>query len=158
VSALQLSDIASVAVADTWDDLVFVGPLDAITPSNSRPTAHFAAAQAMADLEELGQTYDLLVIHPNQAEALRTAYAEDLARMLTSAGFTEGYFVSPRIPAGTAYVCQKGMVGAVGFEVGLTVEPYRDPKTRSTWVQAYVVPAFAVDRPFAAKTITGLGS
>lgn len=158
VSALQGSDIASLAVSSSWDDLVFVGPLDAITPSAQRPTAHFAAAQALADLEELGQTYDLLVVHPDQAEALRTAYAEDLARMLTSAGFAEGIFVSPRIPAGTAYVCRKGFVGVVAFETPLTVESWREPKTRMWRVQAFVGPAFAVDRPFAAKAITGLGS
>jgi hypothetical protein len=156
VAALQASDIGTFAAPNSWDDLVFVGPLDAITPSAQRPNAHFAAAQAMADLEELGQTYDLLVVHPDQAEALRTAYAEDLGRMLTSAGFTEGMFVSARIPAGTVYVCQKGGVGAVGFESPLVVETWREAKTRSWWVQAFAVPAFAVDRPFAAKKITGV--
>lgn len=65
-------------------------------------------------------------------------------------------FVSARIPAGTVYVCQKGNVGTVGFEVPLNVETWRDYSNRSWWVQAYCVPAFAVDRPFAAKTITGV--
>ena len=45
------------------------------------------------------------------------------------------------------------MVGTVGFEQGLTVEVYDDRSTRSTWVQAYAVPAFAVDRPYVAKRI-----
>lgn len=156
VTALGAAGIGSVAVASTWDNLVFVGPLDAITASADRPTAHFAAAQALADLEELGVQHDLLIVHPNQAEALRTAYAEDLDRMLTSAGFTEGMFVSARIPAGTVYVCQKGNVGTVGFEVPLTVKTWPDPARRQWIVQAYCVPAFAVDRPFAAKTITGV--
>lgn len=155
VTALGAAGIASVAFT-SWSDLKFVGPLTDITPSGARPTAAFAAAQALADLEELGVKHNLLIVHPNEAEALRTAYAEDLERMLTSAGFTEGMFVSARIPAGTVYVCQKGNVGTVGFEVPLTVETWRDYSTRSWWVQAFVVPAFAVDRPFAAKTIVGV--
>lgn len=156
VAALQAASVATFAPAAGWDDLVMVGPLDAITPSADRPTAHFAEAQEMADLEELGVRHDTLVVHPEQARQLRTAYAENLDDMLASAGFTGGMFANPRIPAGTAFVAQGGMVGTVGFEVPLTVEVYDDRATRSKWVQAYAVPAFAVDRPYAAKKITGL--
>ncbi|BBX62805.1 hypothetical protein MSAS_19790 [Mycobacterium saskatchewanense] len=156
VDALQAADIGSLATATTWNDLVFVGPLDQITASADRPTAHFAEVQEMADLEELGVVYDLLVVHPEQARQLRTAYADRLDDMLASAGFTNGMFVNPRLPAGTAYVCQKGNLGVVGFEVPLTVETWRDPATRQWIVQAYCVPAFAIDRPYAAKKITGL--
>ena len=95
-------------------------------------------------------------MHPSQARALREAYAENLGAMLDSAGLK--MFSNPRIPAGTAYVCQGGMVGTVGFEAPLTVDVYDDRSTRSTWVQAYAVPAFAVDRPYAAKKITGLAA
>jgi hypothetical protein len=156
VAAVQAADIDSVTTASGWDDLKFVGPLDAITASADRPTAHFAEAQELADLEELGATHDLLLLHPEQARQLRTAYAEDLEDMLASAGFTNGMFVNPRIPAGTAFVCQAGAVGVVGFETPLVVDTWEDKATRSWWVQAYAVPAFAVDRPFAAKKITGL--
>ena len=76
--------------------------------------------------------------------------------MLTSAGFTKGMFVSPRLPEGTAYLVVSGGVGVVGFEVGLTVETWEDYATRSWFVQAFAVPAFAVDRPYAAKKITSL--
>jgi hypothetical protein len=51
---------------------------------------------------------------------------------------------------------RSGNVGVVGFEVPLTVETWRDYKTRSWFVQAFCVPAFAVDRPFAMKQITGI--
>ena len=156
VEALQAAPIASVATLNSWDNLVMVGPLDTITPSASRPTAHFAQAQELADLEELGVTHDTLLVHPAQARALRTAYAEELTAMLESVGMT--MFSNPRIPAGTAFVAQGGMVGTVGFETALTVEVYDDRSTRSMWVQAYAVPAFAVDRPYAAKKITGLSA
>lgn len=158
VAALQAANVGSLVPAAGWDDMVMVGPLDAITPSADRPTAHFAEAQEMADLEELGVRHDVLVVHPEQARHLRTAYAENLDDMLASAGFTEGMFANPRIPAGTAFVAQAGMVGTIGFEVPLTVEVYDDRATRSKWVQAYAVPAFAVDRPYAAKKITGLST
>ena len=77
---------------------------------------------------------------------------------LASAGYSNGMFVNPHLPAGIAYVCRAGNVGTIGFEVPLTVETWRDASTRSWWMQAFCVPAFAVDRPFAAKKITGLSS
>jgi hypothetical protein len=157
VEALQAADIGSFAPASGWEALTFVGPLDAITPSAQRPTSHFAEAQELADLEELGVTHDTLIVHPEQARQLRTAYAENLDDMLASAGFTGGMFANPRVPAGTAFVAQGGMVGTIGFEsAGLVVDTWEDKATRSWWVQAYAVPAFAVDRPYAAKKIVGL--
>ncbi|MCW2685516.1 MAG: hypothetical protein JWR37_406 [Mycobacterium sp.] len=154
VSALQAANIGAFAPANGWANLKFVGPLDAITPSASRPTAHFAQAQQLADLDELGTVFDLLVVHPEQATQLRTAYAEGLDDMLKSVGVE--MFISPRIPAGIAYLAQKGQVGAVGFEYGLVTEVWDDYPTRSNWVQTFVVPAIAVTSPFRAKTITSL--
>lgn len=147
-------DAANTVTGHTWDGLVFVGPLDAITPSANRPTADLSAAQLASDLQELGVKHDLLIVHPNQAHALRVAYGENLDAMLTSAGI--GLFSNPRMTAGTAYACEKGQVGTIGFEHPLTVTAWREEGTRSTWVQAFVVPAMAVDRPFALKKITGL--
>lgn len=151
MQAIAAAGVGTIVPASNWEDLVFVGPLDQITPSADRPTAHLAEAQELADLEELGVTLDLLVVHPTQARQLRTAYAEGLDDMLKSAGLE--MFANPRIPQGEAYVVEKGMVGTIGFEAPLTVEVYDDRSTRSTWVQAYAVPAFAVDRPYAAKRI-----
>jgi hypothetical protein len=88
-------------------------------------------------------------VHPSQARALRQAYAENLGAMLESAGLE--MFSNPRVPEGSAFVAQGGMVGSVGFEAPLTVEVYDDRSTRSTWMQAYAVPASAVDPPYAAK-------
>lgn len=156
VAALEAATIATVAVSNPWDSLTFVGPDANLTPGPDRPTSHFAQAQELADLEELGVVHDTLLVHPSQARALREAYAENLGAMLDSVGLK--MFSNPRIPAGTAYVCQGGMVGTVGFEAPLTVDVIDERKTRSTWVQAYAVPAFAVDRPYAAKRITGLAA
>lgn len=154
VQELQAAPIATVAASKSWDDLVTVGPLTDITESADRPTAHFAQAQELADLDELGVTLDTLLVHPNQARALKIAYAQDLDSVLKSSGLT--MFSNPRIPAGTAYLVEAGAVGTVGFEEPLTTEVWEDKTTRSWWVQAFVVPALAVDRPYAAKKLTGL--
>ncbi|MGK9270329.1 hypothetical protein KXR83_04925 [Williamsia muralis] len=138
----------------SWSDLVFVGPEVDLTPSHERPTADLSAAQLAADLQELGVKHDLLVVHPEQAHALRTAYDDNLEAMLKSAGLA--MFSNPRVTAGTAWAVEGGRVGTVGFETPLTVDVWDDRSTRSTWVQAYAVPALAVDRPYAAKRITGL--
>lgn len=147
-------DSANTVTGHSWESLVFVGALASITASNDRPTADFSAAQLKSDLQELGVKHDVLVVHPNQAHRLRTAYGDQLQAMLDSAGLS--LFSNPRVTAGVAYVGEKGGVGTVGFEEPLTVQAWEDKATRSWWVQAYAVPAFAVERPYAMKKITGL--
>lgn len=147
-------DGANTVTGNSWESLVFVGPLASITASASRPTADFSSAQLASDLQELGVKHDLLVVHPNQAHKLRTAYGEGLAAMLESAGLE--LFSNPRVTAGVAYALEKGTVGTVGFEEPLTVNVIDKRETRSMWVQAFAVPAFAVERPYALKKITGL--
>ncbi|SHU33718.1 major capsid protein [Mycobacteroides abscessus] len=137
-----------------WGNLTFVGPEANLTPSALRPTADFSAAQLASSLQELGITHDLLVLHPAQAHDLRVAYGDQLGAMLASAGLT--MFENPRITAGEGWVLQRGQVGIVGFEHPLTVNVWDDRSVRSTWVQAYCVPALAVEKPYAAKKLTGL--
>ncbi|MDV7101661.1 major capsid protein [Gordonia amicalis] len=150
-----IEDAAIESIAgNNWASLVIVGPEADLTPSIARPTADLSSAQLAADLEELGVTHNLLVVHPNEAHSLRTAYGEGLDAMLKSAGVK--LFSNPRVEAGVAWAVQAGEVGTVGFEKPLTVEVWDDRSTRSKWVQSYAVPAFAVDRPFAAKKIIGL--
>lgn len=151
VAAINAAGVGILSPSSNWADLTFVGPEANLTPSAERPTAHFATTQLMADLEELGITHDLLIVHPTQAAELRTAYAEGLDAMLKSAGLE--MFSNSRIPEGDAFTVEKGAVGVVGFEAALTVDVWDDRSTRSTWVQAYAVPAFAVDRPHAVKRI-----
>ncbi|WP_230587785.1 major capsid protein [Mycobacterium avium] len=61
VAALEAADIATVAVSNPWDSLTFVGPDANLTPGPDRPTSHFAQAQELADLEELGVVHDTLL-------------------------------------------------------------------------------------------------
>jgi hypothetical protein len=156
IAAVEAADPASIAVSTPWDAAITVGPLDTLTTSNELPTAHFADAQELADLDELGTVLDTLLVHPAQARALKTLYGPRLDDVLKSAGLT--MFSNPRLTDGTAYLVEKGMVGAVGWEFGLTTESWLDQSIRSWRVQSYVVPALAVDRPHACKKLTGLAS
>lgn len=158
VRALEEVD-AAIGMANTvaghdWSAAITVGPLDDLTPSDKLPLADLSAAQLASDLQELGIRHDLLIVHPNQAHDLRVLYGDKLDAVLKSAGME--LFSNPRIEAGTAWCVEKGLVGTIGLEHPLTVTTWRDEATRSTWVQAFCVPAFAVDRPYAAKKLVGL--
>lgn len=145
---------ANVVPGHDWGGLVTIGPEADLTPSAELPTADLSAAQLASDLQELGVRHNLLLVHPNEAHSLRVAYGDKLDAMLSSAGVK--MFANPRIAAGIGWAVESGQVGTVGFESPLTVDVWEDRATRSWWVQAYVVPAMGVDRPFAAKKLTGL--
>ena len=154
VATLEAASPASIGVATSWDDLVTVGDPTPLTGSQFLPTASFADAQELADLDEMGVVLDKLIVSPGGARALRTAYGRDLAAVLESAGLT--MVSNPRIADGVAYVVQSGQVGTIAFETPLTVDVWEDKSTRSWVVQAFAVPAFAVDRPYAVKKLLGI--
>lgn len=159
VAKMTDAGIGTFTPAAGWEALRFVGPLDQLTESADRPSAHWAEVQMMSDLEEMGVKHDLLIVHPEQAKQLKTAYGPDLDAALESAGFTNGMFANPRVPAGVAWTVEQGAVGTIGWEsAGLVVDVIDDRLTRSKTVQAYAVPAIAIDRPYAAKQITGLST
>ncbi|MGD9517533.1 major capsid protein [Mycolicibacterium sp.] len=95
----------NVVSGSDWSALVTIGPEAELTPSGELPTADLSAAQLASDLQELGVKHDLLVVHPNEAHALRTAYADRLDAMLKSAGVE--LFANPRVTAGTAWTVEK---------------------------------------------------
>ena len=158
IAALAAIDAAvtgeNTVTGNDWGGLVTVGDPSTHTSNADRPTADFSAAQLASDLQELGVRHDLLIVHPNQAHALRVGYGDQLDAVLKSAGLT--LFANPRVTAGTGYLVEKGKAGIVGFEQPLTVEVYDDRAIRSTWIQGYCVPAFATERPYAVKKLTGL--
>jgi hypothetical protein len=135
-----------------WTTVVLNG--NTPTPNNALPTSDLAFAQLASDIQEIGVVHDLLVVHPQEAATLKTAYAAQLAEMLKSANVE--LFSNPRVTPGTAWAIEKGQVGTVGFELPLTVDIIDDRQSRSKIVQAYVVPAIAITKIQAAKKITGL--
>lgn len=64
---------------------------------------------------------------------------------------------SPRVPSGTAILCQRNSCGAIFDEVGLTVMPMEeDRKTLSWYSIVRRVSAIAIDQPKAICKITGV--
>lgn len=138
----------------SWGDAIITGPLDQLTPSGELPTADWSKAQLTADLQQLGVHHDVLVVHPSSAHALRVLYADKLANVLESAGLQ--LISNNKVAINIAYVAAKGQAGIIAFETPLTVTSWPDPETRTTVVQAFVVPAFAVTKPFHVKRILGI--
>ncbi|OOL30779.1 hypothetical protein GQ85_17695 [Rhodococcus rhodochrous] len=151
IAGAGVEDIASTAA---WDAFI----PDGATPSApaDRPTATLAQALEAFEDDALGVTPDTLLVAPAEARVLRTAYGKDLGDVLGSFGLT--MVSNARLTPGAAYVLEAGAVGSVGFEVPLTTEVYDERSTRSQWVQSYAVPAFAVEKPYAAKRLTALAT
>jgi hypothetical protein len=78
-----------------------------------------------------------------------------LPDVLTALGI-EQVRTSMQVTSGTAYAVETGQAGRLTFERALTTEVIPDRETRSTWIQAYAVPAFAITKPGAVRKITGL--
>ncbi|MGU3583060.1 major capsid protein [Rhodococcus sp. C26F] len=154
MAAIAAADIDSIVATTAWDEAIIEGA----TPSSpaERPTGTLAQALEMFESDSLGIVPNTLLVAPQEARVLRTLYGKDLGAVLDSFGLT--LVSNARLEAGAAYVLRAGEVGTVGFEDPLTVEVYDDRATRSKWVQAFCVPAFAVEKPYAAKKLTALAS
>lgn len=143
---------AGVVPGNDWSDVTLTGTSP--TPNNARPFADFAKVQLAADIEELGVTYDLLIVNPQEKHNLRIAYGPELDEILKEAGIE--LFASNRVSAGTAYMVARGQVGFLDYEQGLTTETWREQKTRRQWVQSSVMPIMGVTNPYSIKKLTGL--
>ncbi|MGN7133389.1 major capsid protein [Rhodococcoides corynebacterioides] len=143
---------AGVVPGHNWSNVTLSGTSP--TPNNARPFADFANVQLAADREELGVTYDLWIVNPQEKANLVIAYGEDYAAALAAANIE--IFDSNRVPAGTAYAVARGQVGFLDYEEGLTTETWREAKNRQNWVQSYVQPIMGVTNPYSIKKITGL--
>ncbi|WP_064255535.1 major capsid protein [Rhodococcus sp. HS-D2] len=154
LAAVEANKIGQDVPGHDWSDLVTVGDPATLTPTSQLPSADLAAAQLFADADDLGVQFDTLVVHPNEAMRLRVAYADRLPTLLDAFGLE--LFVTPLVEVGSAYAVKRGAVGRIAFEMPLTVEAIPDREHRCTWMQGYVVPAFAVSQPGAVRKITGL--
>lgn len=139
---------------NNWGNLQ-IGTGTADTSIFSRPEDDFAAAQAEAEENELGYSYDLLIVNPQEAAILRTLYRGRLTEVLRDFGIDEMY-VTNRQTAGQAKFVASGQVGGMRIESPLQTVTYREDATERTWVQTTVRPVFYVTDPFAVLELTGL--
>ena len=118
------------------------------------PAADFAKAQLLADQQELGVTFNLWLLNPQQLAQLKLVYGSDYSAVLSSYGIEA--VASNRITAGTAYVLAAGAVGELRLEKPLTTETWREESRQITWVQSDVRPVMYVTDPYSVVKVTGL--
>ncbi|MDM2350571.1 Uncharacterised protein [Mycobacteroides abscessus subsp. abscessus] len=143
---------AGVIPGHDWGNVTLTGTTP--TPNNERPFADIINAQLAADVEELGYTYNVWVVNPQQYADLRIAYGPELDTILRDGEIS--MFRSNRVTAGTAYAAVRGGVGFLDYEQQLQTETWREPKTKQNWVQTSVLPIMGVTDPYAVKKVTGL--
>lgn len=131
--------------------------LTTATPA-TRPARTFAQAILEAEMNEAGYRYDTVIIHPNEAETLRSVYGTTLDAMLNDQGIND-LIVTPRATAGTALILAGGSVGEMRLEEPLRTVTEREgaPELREqTWVQTAVNPVMYVTDPYAIIQMTGI--
>ena len=123
------------------------------------PIADFGKIEAIAEKTELGVVFDTLLLNPDQMADLKVHLNVGKGGLfretLRDFGFDDA-ISSPRVTAGIGYAVQRGQLGVVGLEEPLTTTTYRDEARQVTWVNVYVIPAYAVTNPFAIVKINSL--
>jgi hypothetical protein len=122
-----------------------------VDPPQQSPAFDFGKAEMQAQNEEMGVDFNLWLINPQEALQLTAIYGP----ALTAAGMP-GFYSSPRVPAGTAYVLAEGQVGQMRVEKPLYTVTWREEKVERTWTQTGVRPLWFVDNLFAVLKFTGL--
>lgn len=143
---------AGTFVGHNWGTVVTGGSSQ--TNNSGWPAADLAQAQYLADVDELGVTYDLWLVNPKQKLQLAITYGSALDDVLAAMGVE--VFASNRITNGTAYAVARGQVGEIRVEKALGTETWREEKTQRSWVQSDVRPVMYVTNPYSIKKVTGL--
>lgn len=126
--------------------------------NNALPGADLAAASREASENELGYEYNMLIVNPQEWEALLVAYGPDkLPDVLRGYGI-ETWWVTNQQTAGTAKLLAKGQVGELGFEKPLTTKTWWDEDLEVDFVKSNVRPIVYVTDPFAILELTGLAA
>lgn len=122
-----------------------------VDPPQQSPAYDFGRAEMQAENEEMGVSYNLWLINPQEALILTAIYGPAL-----SAPGMPSFYSSPRITAGTAYALAQNQVGQQRIEKPLGTVTWREDKTERTWVQSSVRPLWFVDDLFSILKFTGL--
>ena len=138
------------AAAESWRLAVRTGATP--TPPMELPAGTFAEAQMLADEFEMGITYSLAVMNPQERASLVALYGAELKPLLDSIGLT--ITTSMQVPRGQFFMLDPGEVGFVSYERQLTTETWDDREHRQTWLQSYAMPVMGVTNPRAVMRIT----
>jgi hypothetical protein len=176
VELMGLAELSAVVTAESrfrtgtsWS--TYAGLTQANRTYTSGPVADIMAALAQGDTEERGVQFDSIILHPNQAIAVKQAFPEmtlqqvfNLAADATGEGVSTGgirnVFVTPRAAAGVATVFEASNVGEWRNEFPFESESeWEGPASggRQRWVYQWSIsPLFAVDNQFAILEIRGI--
>jgi hypothetical protein len=120
------------------------------------PSADLAFAQMKADQDELGVTYDTVLLNPLNLMRLAQIYGAGLGP--TFAQINMSLYSSNRVAVGTAYVIASQQVGEMRVEKPLSTEAWREASRERNWIQSSVRPVMYVTNPYSVRKITGLGT
>jgi hypothetical protein len=115
------------------------------SPPQDSPAYDFGRAQMQAETEEMGISFDLWIVNPQEALALTAIYGAAPA----NAPGIPAIYSTPRQPAGEALAIAERQVGQMRIEKPLGTETWREQGTERTFVQSSVRPLWFVDNRFA---------
>lgn len=122
------------------------------------PAADIINAQQTVDDEERAHNLDSIIVNPAQYSSLAKlalATGQSVEQMLASVGITN-VIKSRRQTAGTALLFEAGAVGFWANEAPLRGKSWEEEDPEQTWYLWNIIPAVAVDDPFAMLQLTGL--
>jgi hypothetical protein len=148
-------------------------PIQAMTGADwtntaNDPLAQLVAARQLVDEIDMGYEADTVLINPIQEadflsrsdirRALNPAPSEDAIIRGGNVGQILSFEIlkSNRVPAGTAYVMQRKIVGGISDEVPLNTKTYREEEIESTWIQGSRRLVPYVTDPLACVKITSV--
>lgn len=123
---------------------------------SASPLADLLTAQMLADKDELGVTYDTVLLNPLNVLRLRQIFSSTLIQGLEDINLT--IYSSNRVAVGTGYVVASQQVGEMRIEKPLGSETWREQETERNWIQSSVRPVMYVTNPFSVRKITGIGT
>jgi hypothetical protein len=123
------------------------------------PLADLTKIEELNETQELGYSYNTMIVHPTNWREFRLACGGEAAAaraVLADSGITN-VWVTNRKTVGTVYFLAAGQVGELGYEVPLFTETWRDPEGKQqSWYQSSVNPIVYVTDPYAIIELTGV--
>lgn len=119
------------------------------------PARDFGKLQQQAEIDEMGQSFNLLIMAPQDYFVLSSIYGDKLDALLSSFGLE--IFVTNRVTAGSFYAVSEGQVGELRLEQPLQSRSWDDADgIEQTWVQSSVRPLLFANNAFAVLKMTGI--
>ena len=157
IAALNAAPIVPLVATNAWSD-----------GTNGNPVLNLAQGRSLIDDADMGYTADTVLINPAQFVSLvaNPKVAAALPRESSAAnpiasgqlGAYMGYtwYVSNRVPAGTAFILSSQMAGSLRDELPLYSRVVPQPERERTLVQAARVTVPIVTDPKAVVKLTGI--